>query len=223
VKLRGFRVEPGEIETALCQLPGIRQAVVVPRQDAAGNARLVAYVVPNQQPMPAPQELSLALQTQLPDYMVPTAFVPLKALPLTANGKIDRQALPAPEPYAAQSSASFIAPRTAVEEVLADIWRDVLGLVQISVHDNFFALGGHSLLGIQVLSRVRQAFRTELPPRHLFETPTVAGLAEALLQYEAQPGQIAAIARLRRDIEQRSADDIQALLQNRQHMRREEC
>jgi acyl-coenzyme A synthetase/AMP-(fatty) acid ligase len=223
VKFRGFRIELGEIEAALCQLPRIRQAVVMARQDTAGNTRLVAYIVPERQPAPAPQELLLALQTTLPDYMVPTAIVPLKALPLTANGKIDRQALPAPEPHATRPLASFIAPRTAVEEVLADIWSDVLGLAEIGVYDNFFELGGHSLLGIQVLSRVRQAFRTELPPRHLFEAPTVAGLAEALLQYEAQPGQIAAIARLRRDLEQRSADDIQALLQDKQHTHREGC
>jgi acyl carrier protein len=149
--------------------------------------------------------------------------VPLKALPLTANGKVDRQALPAPEPHMARPAARFVAPRNAVEEVLTDIWSDVLGRAEIGVHDNFFELGGHSLLSIQVLSRVRQAFRTELPPRELFDTPTVAGLAEALRKYEAQPGQIATIARLRREIEQHSADDIQALLRDRQHTPREVC
>ena len=220
VKLRGFRIELGEIETALSHHPGVRETVVVARQDSPGNIQLVAYVVPNQQQMPAAQDLRHWLQEKLPDYMVPAAFVFLKALPLTANGKVDRQAMPAPGHTVDQSPGLFVPPRTAVEEVLAGIWSELLGLTQVGVHDNFFELGGHSLLGIQVLARVRQAFRVELPPRDLFEAPTVASLATALVKHEAQPGQVATIARLRQDIEKRSAEDIRALLQEKRQAQR---
>jgi acyl carrier protein len=139
---------------------------------------------------------------------------------LTANGKVDRQALPAPGHTVDQPPGLFVPPRTVVEEVLARIWAELLGLTQVGVHDNFFALGGHSLLGIQMLARIRQAFRVELPPRDLFEAPTVAGLAAALVKYEAQPGQVATIARLRQDIEKRSAEGIQALLQEKRQAQR---
>jgi amino acid adenylation domain-containing protein len=220
IKLRGFRVELGEVETALGQHPGVREAVVMARQDGPGTINLVAYVVPNRQPVPAVQELRRSLRERLPDHMVPAAFVFLQALPLTANGKVDRQALPAPGQTAGQPPGLFVPPRTAVEEVLAGIWTELLGREQVSVHDNFFELGGHSLLGIQVLSRVRQAFRVELPPRDLFEAPTVAGLAAALVEHEAQPGQVAAIARLRQDMARRSAEDIQALLQEKRQAHR---
>lgn len=220
VKLRGFRIELGEIETVLSQHPGVREVVVVTRQDTPGNTRLVAYVVPNQQQVPTVEELRRMGQAQLPDYMVPAAFAFLKAWPLTANGKVNRQALPVPESIAAQPAELFVAPRTAVEEVLASIWSEVLGREQVSIHDDFFALGGHSLLAIQVLSRVRQAFRIEVPPRHLFTAPTVAGLAEMLRKHEARPGQVAAIARLRLDMAKKSADDIQTLLRDKGHTSR---
>jgi acyl-coenzyme A synthetase/AMP-(fatty) acid ligase len=217
VKLRGFRIELGEVEAALSQHSGVREAVVIARQDGPGDAQLVAYIVPDQRQVPTVQELRHSLQEKLPDYMLPAAFVFLKALPLTANGKADRGALPAPGQSASRPPG--VPPRTAVEEILAGIWSEVLGLQQVGVHDNFFELGGHSLLGIQVLSRVRHAFRVELPPRDLFEAPTVAGLAEALLKHEAKPGQTAAIARLRQDIEKRSTDEIRALLLDKEQPR----
>ena len=213
VKLRGFRIELGEIESALSQHQGVRETVVVASEDSSGSIRLVAYVVPRQQPAPPVQDLRHFMQQKLPDYMVPAVFVCLPALPLTPNGKVNRHALLAPEEILARPSELFVAPRSAVEEILAGIWAEVLGCQQVGVHDNFFALGGHSLLGIQVLSRVRKAFQVEVPPRDLFEAPTVASLAEALVKYEAKPGQIATIARVRQEIEKQSADDIRELLQ----------
>ncbi len=179
VKIRGFRIEPGEIESAMAGHPLVREAVVIAHPDPAGETRLIAYVAPapGQQVMPA--ELREFLQRKLPDYMVPAAFVLLESLPVTPNGKIDRQALPAPDMQpAADRSAS--APRTPTEEVLAGIWCEVLHLTQVDVHKNFFALGGHSLLATQVISRVRGLFQAELPVRALFEAPTIAGLAEKI-------------------------------------------
>ncbi|HEX2642744.1 MAG TPA: amino acid adenylation domain-containing protein, partial [Thermoanaerobaculia bacterium] len=175
VKVRGFRIELGEIETALAALPGVQQAVVVVREErpegGARDPRLVAYVVGDI----AAEELRRALRERLPDYMVPAAFVRLPALPLMTNGKVDRKALPAPERQASQES--YVAPRTPVEEVLAGIWSELLGLDQVGADDAFFDLGGHSLLATQVMSRLRRAFGVELPVRDLFEAPTVAGLA----------------------------------------------
>jgi acyl-coenzyme A synthetase/AMP-(fatty) acid ligase len=215
IKLRGFRIELGEVETALSQCPGVRESVVVAREDGAGGMRLVAYVVAHQGQTLTIQELRHFMREKLPDYMVPSAFICLPALPLTANGKVNRQILPAPEQTADEPSDDFVAPRTAVEAVLADIWSAVLGCARIGVHDNFFALGGHSLLGIQVLARVRTALQVEVPARCLFEAPTVAGLAEALVSYEARPGQTATLARLRREVEKKSPEEIRALLQDK--------
>ncbi|HEX7241408.1 MAG TPA: amino acid adenylation domain-containing protein, partial [Longimicrobiaceae bacterium] len=176
VKIRGFRVEPGEIEAALREQPGVREAVVVAREDRPGEKRLVAYVV-GAAPDPA------ALRARVPEHMVPSSFVVLESLPVTPNGKVDRAALPTPDPAGARRGA-YVAPRTPAEERMAGIWAEVLGLEQVGVEDNFFELGGHSLLATQVISRVREAFRTELPLRGLFEAPTVAELSrrvEALL------------------------------------------
>ncbi|HYG63315.1 MAG TPA: amino acid adenylation domain-containing protein, partial [Thermoanaerobaculia bacterium] len=171
VKVRGFRIELGEIEAALLSLPGVREAVVQAREDAPGDRRLAAYVVADV----AAQELRRSLQERLPDYMVPATFVTLAELPLTPNGKVDRKALPAPERQSAPEM--YLAPRTPVEEVLAGIWAEVLGLERVGVDDHFFELGGHSLLATRVMSRLRAAFEVELPVRDLFEAPTVADLA----------------------------------------------
>jgi surfactin family lipopeptide synthetase A len=147
---------------------------------------LVAYVVAKQPPGPSISELHRFLQAKLPNYMVPSAFVPLEALPLTPNGKVDRRALPAPDQARPALDDAFVAPRTPVEAVLAGVWADVLGLTQVGVHDNFFALGGHSLLATQVISRLRAAFQVELPLRTLFEEPTVARLALAITQNQGE-------------------------------------
>jgi amino acid adenylation domain-containing protein len=183
VKIRGIRVELGEIESALHQHPSLSAAAVVPRQDAPSDTQLVAYVVarPDTRTGINSAALRAYLGERLPEYMIPAAFVTLDRLPLTAHGKIDRQALPPPD-EAAGSGTAYIAPRTRSETVLAGIWAEVLGRECVGVHDNFFALGGHSLLATQVVTRVRRAFQVELPLRALFEAPTVAGLAVRIEQ-----------------------------------------
>jgi amino acid adenylation domain-containing protein len=182
VKLRGFRVELGEVEAALGQHPGVREAAVLAREAAPGDLRLVAYVVGAGEAAPAPEELRAFLRARLPEYMVPAAFVALESLPLTPNGKVDRRALPAPELGARAADRPYQAPATALERVLAELWGEVLGVPAsgVGVHDNFFELGGHSLLATQLVARVRDHLQAELPLRHVFEAPTVAGLAELI-------------------------------------------
>jgi len=180
VKIRGVRIEPGEIESALSQHPGVRECVVLAREDVLDVKRLVVYIVANQQRAPSAHDLRSFLKQKLPDYMVPSAFVYLDALPRTPNGKIDRGALPAPDQISAALDQSYVAARTPEEEKLAKIWAQVLKLNRVGIHDNFFELGGHSLLATQVMSRLREAFQVELNLRELFEHPTVAGLAESL-------------------------------------------
>ncbi|HVS00465.1 MAG TPA: amino acid adenylation domain-containing protein, partial [Thermoanaerobaculia bacterium] len=171
VKIRGFRIELGDVEATLSALPGVLEAVVLAREDAPGDRRLVAYVTGDV----TPDALRRSLRERLPQYMVPAAFVTLAALPLTPNGKVDRKALPAPEWQ--NAGESYLAPRTPVEEVLAGIWAEVLGLEQVGAADHFFDLGGHSLLATQVISRLRGAFGIEIPLRDLFEAPALAALA----------------------------------------------
>ncbi len=179
VKVRGFRIELGEIEAALARLPGVREAVVLARDFGQGGRRgkgLAGYVVPAAGVDLTAGGLRAALALELPDYMVPSAFAMLEALPLSPNGKVDRRALARVEP---ESTTDFVltAPRGPVEEMLAEIWSDLLGVERIGAHQGFFELGGHSLLAMRVASRMRQAFGVDLPLRRLFEAPTVAGLA----------------------------------------------
>jgi amino acid adenylation domain-containing protein len=178
VKVRGFRIEVGEIEAILLRQPQVRDAIVIAREDVPGDKRLVAYVVAGQEPEPSISELRKALQEKLPEYMMPAAFVLLDKLPLTSNGKIDRRALPTPEHGRSRNGNSHVAPRTPTEQRLAAIWAEVLKHEQVGIHDNFFELGGHSLLATQMVLRVRDAFQIELPLRRLFESATVAGLAQ---------------------------------------------
>ncbi|ARN83879.1 non-ribosomal peptide synthetase [Methylocystis bryophila] len=173
VKIRGFRIELGEIEAALSRIAGVREAAVLAREDQPGDKRLVAYVAGREGTTPAAGELRAALQAHLPDYMLPSAFVTLDALPLTANGKVDRKALPAPDLGALQAHR-YVAPRTATEAALCRIWAQTLGLERVGVEDNFFELGGHSLLAVQVASRIRTAFGIEFPLRALFEARSIA-------------------------------------------------
>jgi amino acid adenylation domain-containing protein len=179
VKIRGFRVEPGEIEAVLRQHALIREAVVVAREEAAG-VRLAAYIVPVASQVPDAAVLRKFLAARLPDHMVPSAFTMLDAVPLSANGKVNRRALPDPDRGRPELENLFVTPRSSVEETLAEIWAGLLRLERIGVHDNFFELGGHSLLATQVIARARDAFRVELPLRALFDAPTVAGIADVI-------------------------------------------
>ncbi|MBE7384652.1 MAG: amino acid adenylation domain-containing protein [Leptolyngbya sp. SIO1E4] len=180
VKIRGFRIELGEIETVLNQLSLVRQAVVVAREDEPGNKRLVAYIVGQTAAEVPTHELRSLLEKKLPNYMVPSAFMVLEALPLTPNGKIDRRALPIPEIPKSFSEKAVAQPRNSVESRLSEIWVEALSLEQIGVYDNFFELGGHSLLATQIVSRIEKTLEVALPLRLMFESPTVAGLAEAI-------------------------------------------
>jgi amino acid adenylation domain-containing protein len=183
VKVRGYRIEAGEVEAALLSHSGVREAAVAAREDARGEKRLVAYVVAADGAGAVDAgELREHVRGMLPEYMVPSAFVALEGLPLTSSGKVDRGALPAPEEAALDGGRAYVAPRTPVEELLARVWTTVLGLEEVGVEDNFFLLGGHSLLATQVVSRVREVFDVELPLRTLFERPTVAALARSVEQ-----------------------------------------
>jgi amino acid adenylation domain-containing protein/non-ribosomal peptide synthase protein (TIGR01720 family) len=177
VKLRGFRVELGEIETVLCEQPGVKMAIVVVREDGPDHRSLVAYVVPaNSSPLSV-NELRSRLEQKLPEYMLPSAFVVLPELPRLPNGKIDRTSLPAPDRAYSQSQAGYVGPRNPVEETLQQIWQQVLGIPQIGVNDNFFALGGDSILSIQIVARVNQA-GLKLSPKLLFRHQTIAELSQ---------------------------------------------
>ena len=184
IKLRGFRIEPGEIEMVLCQCRAVRQAAVSVAGDddesamAPGDGRrLVAYIVPMEMPGPTVSDLHAFLRERLPEYMLPSAFVFLNALPLTPSGKIDLAALPALDSQRPELESSFHAPRTPVEEGLAEVWKTVLRLDQVGIYDNFFELGGHSLLATQVVSRIRDTFHVDLSLRTVFESPTIAKLS----------------------------------------------
>ena len=184
VKIRGFRIELDEIEKLLIQHPDVKQAAVIAREDIPGDKRLLAYVVLNQKPEAIVTTLKNLLQENLPQYMIPGVFVVLDSLPLTPNGKVDRQNLPVCDRTRPDLEESFVAPRNPIEEKLAAIWADLLGFEQIGVNDNFFNLGGHSLIVAQILSRVRDSFQVELSFANIFANPTVAGLASVIQQHE---------------------------------------
>ena len=188
VKLRGIRMELGEIEAVLVQHPSVRETVVIVREDVPGEPRLVAYVVPAQEPGPTIRELRRFLEKQIPTAMVPAIFVMLETLPLTPSGKVDRQALPVPGPIRPALEDLYVAPRTPIEKQVAAIWCHLLGLERVGIHDNFFELGGHSLLAMQLLSRVHDATHVEVSLFSFFETPTVAGMA-ALIEIADQTKQ----------------------------------
>ena len=178
VKIRGFRIELGEIEAAISQHPAVKETAVIAREDIPSHKSLAAYIV-SFQPLTS-NDLRNFLKEKLPDYMIPAAFIMLDALPLTPNGKIDSCALPAPDASTLSRETPFIPPRTPTEKTLAAIWAEVLGVQQIGINDNFFTLGGHSLIATQIISRLREAFKIELPLHHLFEAPTIATLSKAI-------------------------------------------
>src|SRR5205814_454321 len=177
VKIRGFRIELGEVEAQLRNHPAIKEVVVVASEDASQNKRLVAYVVPKQQPGPTQSELRDHLKQSLPEYMVPSLFVQLEALPLTPNGKVNRKALPKPEAQSGAAGKASGEPKTDAELLLTQIWCEVLGLERLGVDDNFFDLGGHSLMITRILSRLRESLQIDLPMKSIFEAPTISEFA----------------------------------------------
>jgi acyl carrier protein len=207
VKIRGFRVELGEVEEALSRLPGVEAAVVLARANPLDN-HLAAYVVPRLETA----ILREGLRSRLPEYMVPTAFVFMEALPLTPNGKVDRRALAKlPLEAGPRDGDGFVAPRNPVEEQMAEIWADVLGIERVGIHDTFWDLGGHSLLATRVLSRLYESLGVELPLKTLFEHPTVAELAEAMGQTLLTAGG-EEVDRFLAELEGLSKDELQELL-----------
>jgi acyl carrier protein len=188
----------------------VRETAVIVREDSPGNQRLVAYVVLRQ----PDQHLRAFVKARVPDYMVPAAFVVLDKLPLTPNGKVDHAALPIPDQTAFDSLDEFVAPRTQVEETLAQIWKEILGVARVGIHDNFFEKGGHSLLATQVVSRIKKTLQVDLPLRVIFDSPTIADLApnvESLSRTEA--GEMEKLAELLARIDRLSIDETKVLLE----------
>jgi amino acid adenylation domain-containing protein len=182
VKIRGFRIELGEIESVLRKHKAVSQCVVIDREDTPGDQRLVAYLVCSQIDQPTAAEFRRFLQQELPEYMIPAAFIVLESLPLTPNGKVERRALPQPDSTRPTLDVAFTPPQTAIEQTVATIWRSVLKLETIGIHDSFFELGGNSLLLMQVYSKLREKFHTSLSLLDLFRYPTVSSVAEFLNQ-----------------------------------------
>ncbi|HKR15457.1 MAG TPA: amino acid adenylation domain-containing protein [Pyrinomonadaceae bacterium] len=182
VKIRGFRIELGEVESVLVQHPAVRETVVTIREDVPGDKRLVAYVTAAAEQPPAVTDLRLHLRDKLPAYMIPSAIVVLDALPLTTNGKIDHQSLPAPDETGSDRANSFVAPRNLMELQLAEMWEEILNVHPIGLTDNFFDLGGHSILGLRLMARIQKQFDLDLPLATLFEGGTVEHLASIIRQ-----------------------------------------
>ena len=212
VKIRGVRIEPGEIEAVLSQHPNILRNIVIVREDISGDKQLVAYIVANAQTAPTNAEIRQFLRQQLPDYMIPSVFMFLDTMPLTPTGKIDRRALPAPDASNIQLDTNFVPPSNPTEEILATIWADVLGVDRVGIHNRFFELGGHSLLATTVVSRINQAFAVELTIRHIFETPTIASLSLAVTQSQSEQTEDEDIADLLVELEGLTDEEVQQLL-----------
>jgi amino acid adenylation domain-containing protein len=187
VKIRGFRIELGEIETALYNHPQVRETVVIPREDEPGNKRLVAYVVTTEAKAPSTSEFRQHLQQTLPDYMIPAVFVQLAALPLTPNCKIDRRALPVPQQTRLESADSFVAPRDKLESQLTEIWEEFLKIKPIGIRDNFFDLGGDSLLAMSLFVKIAEICQIQLPLSAIFQVPTIESLAKVLRSETSLP------------------------------------
>jgi amino acid adenylation domain-containing protein len=212
VKLRGHRIEPGEIEAAIRAYPGVSAATVRVAPTLSGEPGLIAYLVPSGEAVDV-EVLRRFLKERLPPYMEPAAIVPMSALPMTYSGKVDHRALPSPEPGHFRSTGQYVAPRDPVEEVVAGLWAEVLGLERVGVEEGFFELGGHSLLATRAVARARELFRTELALRDLLEAPTVAGMAAVLRQRESKPGLTAAAARAFLRLKKMTPEERQALLE----------
>jgi amino acid adenylation domain-containing protein len=212
VKVRGYHVDVSEIETALLEHAAIKEAVVVGREIHTGDSQLVAYFVPTGQPGATVTELRMFLKERFPDYMIPSAFVLLGALPHTPNGKVDRPALPALERTRPELNTAYVAPRTPVQAELAEIWNDVLSLERVGIEDNFFDLGGHSLAATRLISQVIKKFQLEIPIKALFDAPTVADMAEIISQHQAKRASDAELMQMLRHVEAMTDEESQELL-----------
>ena len=216
VKVRGYRIELGEIEEILHEYPAVRDAVVLAREDQPGDKRLVAYVVGSRRESPSPEELRGFLKSRLPDYMVPQSYVMLESLPLTNRGKVDRGALPVPETSTLATDGSIFAPRTAVEEVLADLFAELLNVDAVGIYDNFFELRGHSLLATRLVSQIQEIFSTDLPLlTRFFADPTVAGLASALIEIKGAES-LERTAQIIKSLDELSDEQVEAMLHTRE-------
>lgn len=212
VKIRGYSVEIAEIETALIDLDAVKEAVVTTKESAQGNRVLVAYVVLNKQSAVTLGAIRKAIAAKLPDYMVPSAFIFMDALPLTGPGKVNLQALPELGRARPDLEIPFAFPRTTVEEKMVKIWVEVLGVDQVGIHDHFFELGGDSLLATQVISRVIHTFQVEVPLRLFFEAPTVAEMAAVVAQNEAKRAKQEGIERMLAEVERLSEEQVKVLM-----------
>lgn len=212
VKLRGYRIELTEIESALAEHPSVQQTAVLMREGPHRNNQLVAYIVRRPGTDVAANELREYLKNKLPEYMLPVGFVTLDSLPLTPAGKLDRKALELYRPLKPDTSGEYRAPQTALEKVLAGIFSEVLGIARVGACDNFFESGGHSLLGTQVISRIREVFQVEIPLRRIFEEPTVSGLAHVLLRDSSEQTRIQRMAELLMQFSSLSDEQAESLL-----------
>jgi len=212
VKIRGYKVELNEVEIALLEHPAVKEVAVVGREVPPGDAQIIAYFVPGGEPVPTVSELRSFLTRKLPDYMIPSVFVMLPALPLMLNGKVDRLALPEPGKSRPELGTPFVAPSTPVEEELSRIWAEVLYLDQVGIRDNFFDLGGHSLAAARVVSQVIKEFQLELPLQSLFQSPTVAEMAVTITENQAKKVGQEEMARMLAELEALSDEEAHQLL-----------
>jgi hypothetical protein len=219
VKVRGFRIELGEIDAVLAQHQGVREAVVVARSEQQAGQQLVAYIVPQPSLAPTISELRDFLKAKLPEYMSPAVFVMMEALPLTPNGKVDRQALPAPSGERPKLAVAYAPAQTEVEHTIEAIWQQVLHLERVGIHDNFFDLGGHSLLVVRVHDKLQQAGYSHVAVADLSKYPTISALSQYLSNgHDTQPSLNHAQERARR---QQEALRRIAALKTRQNARRD--
>jgi natural product biosynthesis luciferase-like monooxygenase protein len=214
VKIRGHRIELGEIETVLGENPAVREAVVTAAADAAGHYRLVAYIRSKDGETAAISELREALEKKLPDYMMPSVFVFLDEFPLTPNGKVDRKRLPEPEAERPRLKQEYTAPRSRMEQTLAEIWEQALGVERVGIHDNFFELGGHSLSTVQITFRIRREFHVEFPLQTLLRVPTIAGLAKEIEARMVEQADEERLAKAVSEIESMTDEEVEHLLRS---------
>ncbi|HXV80925.1 MAG TPA: AMP-binding protein [Candidatus Binatia bacterium] len=219
VKIRGHRVEVPEVELALRQIPGIKEGVVVPWEDSRGARQLAAYFVAEEGASPIVTQLRSYMNQKLPGYMLPSAFMQLDVLPLTAGGKVDRRALPQPARSRPPLGAPYVEARTTIEKVLINLWAEVIGVDALGIHDDFWELGGDSLLAAQLVSRVNESFLQEFSPNALLEAPTVTKLSALLIERENDLGQCEKIANILLRIDSMSAEQIETAVEDERRKR----